>query len=344
MQKLMKLTALVCSVFIAVSMCVIIYMGYNRVVVIAQTGPDKSQDYSQNEVKGSPIALKQSHMGGAVLRIPLPEGTTAEGITIENLYSEQKLVITLQKAADSIYENEYIEGYISVVETAMLLEEEEKLTFHIKLTEAYEYESFLENGELNVHLYKPSDKYDRIVVLDEVDEESLSEPAHELLHEITEMVQLKLEENGICVYHLDDLGKKLKDTEKLELIQQLEANMYLGMGLYVSESSPESFGTITVCDTSYFRPYISNGMMADILQKEVVTAIQGKAAGIEVNEDNAVLKALEIPASVLYPGHASHAQEYSYMEQPSYQEKIATGALNGILKAYEMMEVQEEEN
>jgi cell division protein FtsI/penicillin-binding protein 2 len=80
--------------------------------------------------------------------------------------------------------------------------------------------------------------------------------------------------------------------------------------------------------------------LADILQKEIVTAVQGKAGGVIESEENPVLENLKIPATIVYPGHASNKQEYSYMEQPSYQEKIATAVWNGVSKAYEMIEAQ----
>ena len=336
----MKLMALFCGVFITVSMCVVIYMGHNRVVVIAQSGPVKDQSYAPKEVTGKLIALKEAYAGGAAFKIPLPAGTTAERITIENIYNDQKLIVTLQGVTGSIYANEYIEGYISAIESAMFWEETEKITIHMQLTEAYEYESFLENGYLKVNLYKPSDKYDRIVILDEAGKEELPPSARMLLHDITEMVQTKLEENGVRVYHLEDQGKTLDDAQKLELIEQLEANMYLGMGLYMSMDNPEDFGTVTMCDTSYFRPYISNVTLADILQKEIVTAVQGKAGGVIASEGNPVLEQLKIPAAIVYPGHASNVQEYTYMEQPSYQEKIATAVWDGVAKAYEMIEAQ----
>ena len=340
MQKLMKLMAFFCGVFITVSMCVIIYMGHNRVVVIAQSGPDKNQNYAPKKVTGKLITMKEAYAGGAAFKVPLPAGTTAEKITIENIYNDQKLVITLQGVTGSNYESEYIEGYISAIESAMFWEETEKITIHIQLTEVYEYESFLENDYLKVNLYKPSDKYDRIVVLDEVGKEGLPPSVQTLLHDITELVQVKLEENGVRVYHLEDQGEILGDAKKLELIEQLEANMYLGMGLYMSADNPGDFGTVTMCDTSYFRPYISNVTLADILQKEIVTAVQGKAGGVIESEENPVLENLKIPATVVYPGHASNKQEYSYMEQPSYQEKIATAVWNGVSKAYEMIEAQ----
>ena len=113
--------------------------------------------------------------------------------------------------------------------------------------------------------------------------------------------------------------------------------MYVEIGLADDQTNVDKFGTITGCDVTYYRPYLSNATFADVMQKEIVTAVQGRANGIIEEENNTLLQELEIPAITVYPGHVSNPLEYEYMKQLSYQERIATGFTNGIIKVFEMM-------
>jgi len=337
MQKLMKFMAIFCGIFIAMAMSLVIYMGQNKIVVIAQSGSDIRQNYTDDMQQHSPMLLKQTQVEGALLEIPLEEGISPEQITIENVYSEQKLIITLKDMTGEIYSRQAIQGYVPAITEATFVKEHDNVILYINLTQAYEYESVLDKGILKINLYKPSEKYDRIVILDEQGNETLDESRKQLLHDITEEIQYTLEENDIRVYHLED-PKVSDDTgEKKKLISQLEADLYVEIGLADDQTNVDKFGTITGCDVTYYRPYLSNATFADVMQKEIVTAVQGRANGIIQEENNTLLQELEIPAITVYPGHVSNPLEYEYMKQLSYQERIATGFTNGIIKVFEMM-------
>lgn len=76
--------------------------------------------------------------------------------------------------------------------------------------------------------------------------------------------------------------------------------------------------------------------LAKLLEEEVVSSIKGKGLGLEkAPEDEDFLRQITVPAATLKAGYATNKQEAALLVREEYQEKIAAGIYNAILKAYE---------
>lgn len=338
MRELMKWSALIGGSFLAVMLGITVYLGANRVVVIADTGTvtELTQASDFEKLPGHTLALQESAEEGAALRIPVENAIGPENITIENQYLNRRLVMNIRGATGFFYENSRITGYVEPLQDASYTVESEGVTLYLQLSELYEYESILNKGYLQVNLYKPSERYARVVILDAEISEDLNSREKEALYRIEEKCQALLEAEDIRVYCTEDRRSDTKETDVLRLVGQTKAGLYVGIAFDKAEDA-EQFGSYVCYSSRYFRPWFTNGDFADRMERELVTAIEGKALGL-VEAEEGILQEFTIPAVTVHPGYLSHETEGKLLLKESYQERIAKGICAGILGAYEELE------
>lgn len=342
MKKLMKWSALLGGSFLAVMLGIVIWLGANRVVVIADTGSvtELTGASDSKELPGHTLALQESAEEGTSIRIPMENAIGAENITIENQYLNRRLVMNIRGATGFFYENNRITGYVEAMQGASYTVESEGVTLYLQLSELYEYESILNKGYLQVNLYKPSERYAKVVILDAVISDELNSQEKEALYRIEEKCQALLETENVRVYSAEDRRDDAELANTLRLIDQTKASLYVGLMFDRSEDK-EQFGSYVCYSSRYFRPWFTNGDFADKMERELVTAIEGKALGLAEAEEG-ILQELAIPAVTVCPGYLSHETERKLLLKESYQDRIAAGICAGILGAYEELEKEAE--
>lgn len=335
MKELMRWSAFLGGSFLAVMSGFVIYLGLNRVVVIADTGKvtELTEVLDSEELPGYPLSLQGSAEGETSIRIPMESAIGPENITIENQYIGGRLVMYIRGATGFFYENNQITGYVEPVEKASYTVESEGVTLYLQLSELYEYESILEKGYLQVNLYKPSERYAKVVVLDVEVPEDLSSREKEALFQTEEKLQALLEAEGIRTYSAADKDGDAGEEKVLRLIDQTKASLYVSLR-FDRDEDRERFGSYVCYSSLYFRPWLTNGSFADKMERELVTAIQGKALGLVEVEDG-ILQEISIPAAVVCPGYLSHETEGRLLLKENYQNRIAEGLCKGILGTFE---------
>lgn len=127
---------------------------------------------------------------------------------------------------------------------------------------------------------------------------------------------------------------------RLAFIEQLDPDLFVDVHLNKS-TGVNTYGTSVSYKTTYYNRKLSNVSFADIMEKSVVTAIEGAAVGImDVTEaDNVpILEGLTMPAISIACGDLSHDKEGELLTRENYQKNIASGILNGIMEAKEQLE------
>lgn len=338
MQKLMKWAAFIGGTFIAAALGLVIYLGMNRVVVIADTGSaseaaEFSGTDSLDDLSGTAVLLQKSKTDGTSFRIPVEAEIGPDNISVENQYTGRMISIFLRGATGAFYKRSAITGYTDAIRDASYVVQAEGVRLNIRFSELYEYESIWETGSLQFNLYKPAERYNRVVVLDVVPQEPVSSEEREILYQIEAKLNSRLQQEGIKVYSTSERGNSLSLEEKLAFIEETGAGMYLGLTLGADEDK-EQFGSYVCYNGTYFRPGLTNGTMADIIEREVVTEISGKARGL-VDTDEGILGELSIPAAIVCPGYVTHGTERELLMQDGYQELIAEGICQGALAVFE---------
>lgn len=142
---------------------------------------------------------------------------------------------------------------------------------------------------------------------------------------------------GIFVTRDDDVA--MEDEMRLTFVEQVQPDLFIDVHLNKDEVT-ESYGTTVYFDTSYYNRKLTNAKLADIMERSVVTAIEGFACGVyEVErEEMQIIKDVNIPAVSIACGDLSGETEGRILTTLPYQKNLAKGILEGIYKAKEKLE------
>lgn len=138
---------------------------------------------------------------------------------------------------------------------------------------------------------------------------------------------------GIFLTRNTDIG--LSDEMRREFAVQLEADLFVDVHLNKSSSGNEH-GTSVSYETAYYNRKLTNVSFADIMEKNVVSAIEGYAVGITdvTDEDKLpILDGLTMPAVSIACGDLTDETEGELLGHENYQKNIACGIYAGILEA-----------
>lgn len=142
---------------------------------------------------------------------------------------------------------------------------------------------------------------------------------------------------GIFVTRDDDVA--MDDEMRLAFVEQVQPDLFIDVHLNKDEVT-NSYGTTVYYDTSYYNRKLTNVKLADIMERSVVTAVEGFACGIyEVErEEMQIIKDVHIPAVSIACGDLSGEKEGRLLTTLPYRKNVAKGILEGIYKAKEKLE------
>ncbi len=340
---LMKKTVIGSVAFAAAAMGMILYMSAGKVITISDVAQDEVRRDVQEEASSEQGLIFTSDEGGDgdYLCIPLPKECRAEDIIVENHYMDQELCILISEVESAFYEVNAIAGDCEMIKQGVCEEIEGGIQLRFMLTGIFEYRTILENNDLYVSFLSPRELYDKIVVIDPacggVDSGYVKDGLFEkeINLKIAQKLKEKLDETDIKAYYtrMDDANPV--QEERVKLTNETRADMYICIQVDAAGDS-RVYGTTAVYNGDYFIPGFGNVELADLLEREVVTSIRGKALGLkEAGAWEYALKNITIPGVSIKTGYITNPQEAVLLGRDEYQEKIASGIFNAIMKAYE---------
>lgn len=307
----------------------------------AENGRDESRGQGRELIFGT-LESNSSYM-----RIPLPEECKAEDIVVENYYMDRELCILLDGADSDFYASNAISGNWDMVEKGICEEDdvadESGVKLRFSLTGIFEYHTILEGHDLYVSFLSPREMYDKIVIIDPAcggsntgsEENGLSEK--EVALQIAKKVKEKLDGTDVKVYYTRMDDSNPAEEDRVRLANGTKADMYIRIQADANRDS-NVYGATAVYNEDYFIPGFGSVELADILEREVVTSIKGKALGLaKAQKEDYAIKNITIPAAAVKVGCLTNKQEAILLGREEYQEKIADGICNAILAVYEDM-------
>lgn len=344
--NLMKKAAIWSIVFFIAAMGIILYLSAGKVITISDVAQDEVQrDNSYLQTKGSSKEQILTFVSGeadtSYLRIPLPPECRVEDIVIENHYMDQELCILINGTDSGFYEDNAISGNRDTIIQGTYEAVKDGTRLRFALTGIFEYRTILENNDLYVNFLSPREMYDKIVVIDPACgglnagyvENGLTEKDINL--QIAQKLKEKLDKTDIKAYYtrMDDVNPQEED--RVKLANETKADMYIRIQMDANEDH-EVYGTTVIYNGDYFIPGFGSVELADLLEREVVISIRGKALGLEqAQEQEYAIRHVTIPAAAVKAGCLTNMQEAILLEKEDYQDKIAAGIFNGITKVYE---------
>lgn len=358
-QNLMRSTLLYCILFVAAAMSVMLYYSATKTVGVEDVAQDEMQSETRNETvsptqekpqptlpeKGDKIRIDRDSQTTNYFCVPMPESVKAEDVILENHYMNEELRVSINSALPALFREFYaansvygdstnvLDGHIETVE--------EKISLCFSLNGVYEYRSIFENHILYVEFVPPKEAYERVVVVDpayggaETGVKAESIAAKDITLNIAKALKTKFDESSVKVYYtrMDDSNPAAAD--RVELSAATKADMLIRIEVNGNENS-KIYGTTAVYNSQFFIPGFGNVELADLLEREVVTSISGKAGGLlEATADDEVIGSATVPAAAIRVGYLTNGQEAILLQREDYIERIAEGIYNAVMKAYD---------
>ena len=130
-QKLMKKTTVLVCLFSVIALGLIIGLSTTKVVTITEVAQDEvvrtgdAIEPQTSSADSENVLVFDAEEATDYLCIPLPEGSKAEEITIENHYMDQELYVLIQNAQESFYAEHALRGNRAGVEAGVYHETED---------------------------------------------------------------------------------------------------------------------------------------------------------------------------------------------------------------------------
>lgn len=347
-HNIMTGMACFCTILCIASMGVILHLSANKTITISEVVQDEMEKelteheaVNSEEIEEYVLTFVQGKSDTSYLRVPLPENCRAEDIVIENHYMDKELCIIVNGAEEGFYTENAISGNRDEVRQGLYEDTAEGVKLNFMLTGIFECRTILESNDLYIDFSTPRENYDRIVVIDPacggedtgVSAEGLMEKDINL--SVAQKLKEKLDKTDIKAYYtrMDDVNPN--EDDRVELANGTKADMYIRLQVDSDENS-SIYGTTTVYNGDYFIPGFGSVELADTLEREVVTSIKGKALGLsEAEQEDYTLRNVTVPAAAIKAGCITNKQEATLLGREEYQEKIAEGIYQAIIKIYE---------
>ena len=156
---------------------------------------------------------------------------------------------------------------------------------------------------------------------------------------IAKKIKEKNNNSDIGIYLTRETATNPTMEQRNNFIDQIQPDILIE--LHVNKDIQSStFGTAVYYQSDFFHNKLTNAEFADIVEKEIVGAIEGKAIGIfdTDNERYDILSDKKIPAVSIKCGYVSNTKEGVLLSRDNYQSNFATGIVNAIDKAVEQIQ------
>ena len=363
--KLMLKTAILSSLFSILVLVVVFLAMENRILLAGNrfsafiTAVDEEEAVSPDEnaidiimpVASAPVAdeINQEHdslvfeLGSAdtnYLIIPVPAGTEKKDVTIENHYLNDEMRIIIEGVANDFYATNSISGNRKNIISGSYENAGDHIILKLNLNNIYEYYSIMEGDKIYVEFVPPREMHDKIIVIDPAYGGSERGIVANNLAEkdVVLAIALKLKElldtTDYKVYYTRTADNDVNEEKRVRVANNTRAYMLIRIECDSNEDSLVN-GTTTIY-SSYFIPHFGSPDLADILEKEVVSNIRGKAIGLHLaTADDYVIMNATVPAAAIKVGHLTNAQEASLLGRDDYLDKIAQGIFNAIRTVFD---------
>ena len=292
-----------------------------KTVVIAE-GVEEGKRLAELQVREEiPLTLLSDVQNGK-LYVPLPAGSRADQIYVENQYLKRELHVHLRGVDPSYYAVHPVYGDLSHTQTSHAYRTEEELVLILRMDAVLEYRTVMNGGTLEIEQQIPSEAYQLLVVLD---------PEEEISYQVASYVAQYL--NGDVRIYLNSVDDdRLGDEEMERFVRDSGADLYLRIGTTQSED-PSEYGISAEIGTLYFLPEYGNAQLADAIVRGTAISTVNRGRGVTQAPEESILWKMEIPSARVSVGYSSNAKEAELLAMEEYRKELSQGIAAGIAEA-----------
>ena len=155
------------------------------------------------------------------------------------------------------------------------------------------------------------------------------------------LIELDTEEDGVNIRltRYDDTAPTYE--QRLDIVAALDPDIFVN--LRVSEAADENtFGTESFYASDYYDYRLNAAKLADILERNTVSSIEGLALGVSRKEDasDSLIANVNAVAAEVSLGYVSSELEADAFTSQAYIDNLAAGLYNGIIEAAGIFEAE----
>ena len=214
------------------------------------------------------------------------------------------------------------------------------VTKSVVITEQHDLEGEEDLKQITAEILKKKQEYEYIVlvnaahggenrgnVVNELQEKKITLKVGKELEKMSEEGEI-----GIFLIRREDID--ISNESRAGLIEEVKPDLVVDLHVNADAVNERNQGTSVVYNELFYRPGMTNVQIADIMERCLVTQIEGKALGIFGDRQNKypLLRMIEVPAVSVEMGYLTNKQEANLLKKDSYQERIALGIFEGIRK------------
>lgn len=340
----MKKMLIKASIFTGICMTIMLQRTATKHVMIADAAGTTIDRGNSNESYKLLLSDDMDNGQSGKLIIPLSKTVGIDDIVLEDNYMEHELLIYIDGREEGFYLDNYLYTDLDIIESAVCITENDSgaVCLDFKLDDLYVNESTLtETNTIEVSFYSPHDKYDKVVVIDPACGGSNTGEVNGVLSEkdialdiaiYLKETQEKSENESVKLYYTRLTDIDVTDEQRLNLIEESEADFVVGIGTGSSAELKE--GIYTLYNDSYFIRGLNNADFADIIEKYCASCTGANALGVHLlTEDDSVLLNSHVPTTRVIVGNLSYENDVAKLEDGAYKKKLAEGIYDGIIEA-----------
>ena len=353
-NDLMKRTTVFMVIFAAAAVAAVCVYSSNKIAVVAEseqgqtiTTTKSKEDEADSSRK---LLFSEDEKKSSYLCIPLEDSIRVGDITTENHYMDDQLWVGLKGASSAYYDEAKLSGSHSRIKDAYRVMSGDKLWLKFDLDGVYEYKSVYENGGLYIEFVQPHEKYDRIVVIDAAygkvngsSDLQYSDGRDEVTLAIAQDLEKLLEDTDIRVYYTRMGASSPGEEKRVSLANAVKADMLIRIEVG-DDSDSKVYGTQTIYNSAYFIPGFGSVELADMLERQSVTSLNGKAIGLKAaGTGDYVISHAQVPAAAIKIGYMTNVQEKRLLERDDYRQKAADGIYKAIINCCKLQDESRDE-
>lgn len=288
---------------------------------------------------------EQAKAADSSLMISLPKDVKVEDVTVENIYMDQTIKVTIAGKWNSFFEQKKPRGSQKYVDAVYYQATDDSTQVYIAMSELCEQQVHFTENEMQFTLTPIREMYDKIVVIDAgyggeekgnsaygMDEKDIT---LDVAHKLTEL----FEQTDIKAYctRTDDVNPTLE--KRANLANALKADLFISIHVNADESTRTTTGITSCYNQVDTQSQLTNQELAQLLQKKVILQTSAADRGVvQLQEENELLRQIEVPAAVIEIGYVTNKQEAIKMASEAYKDRVAKGIYEAVFAALRVTE------
>ena len=342
-KKLINATfAVTIALTVLLTTGMVLYASSKTVVVTEEDSLDLSEKETDHALARWTVEVKKENSGESRIEITLPVADGESGTEVISHLEDSTCEIVVKNTKSSYFLSNTPKGGFKYVtkEEASFDGTDTRISF--SLERPCVAEGSFESGRLIVTLTPVSEIEKEIVVLDpyyggssngirvgDVCEKNINLAIAEKTKEFS-----KDKPYLVLLTREEDTGMTAR--KRTLFTNNAKASYYIGITLDSDAEDLKSFGISGSYNPDCYHNGLENADFAGIVVNSVAESTVNKVNLLnEAEEDETVLKVLDMPSMLLYAGFLSNADECKLLQSDEYVEKIALGILNALDKVTE---------